>query len=103
MSILVASLLVGCGSTPTIEKQTMLDRYHKRMSDTDNQVIQTLSKHYELLEQRNKSTGLAERLANPELTMTYFPRATGDGTGYREHYVKKFSMYSRVHYRIGGQ
>ncbi|TAP31698.1 hypothetical protein EYR97_19610 [Alteromonas sp. KUL42] len=108
--ILVVSGLVGCASSDTNifdheGKPTMLEMHEKHKSGLYGSRIEKARYQFGIIDSYHEEERIDFqddlRLPNPELNMVVFPHRSRDGSVSPE-LVKKFSMYERVHYQVGG-
>lgn len=104
--IVISNLLLACSNSSDINREGrksvkdiyMAHQQNVRGIDVDKARL-SWSKPI-LAHTRNLEFAGDTRLPNPELTMTVFPARNISGA-VRPSYKMKFSMYEKVHYKIG--
>lgn len=108
--ILTVNILIGCTSSSSDMfdnegKSTMLEMHKKHVSELYGNKLERARTKYGSItgyEQQRRITFNDDlRLPNPELHFVVFPKRNVDGSVSPE-VIKRFSMYRKVHYQVGG-
>lgn len=97
-------MLSACASSNVdVERPTMREVHEKHKMELFGGSVERARKSWQMItdyEDNRVNFHDDLRLPNPELEMLYFPKRNEDGS-VSQSYAVKFSMYEKVHYRLG--